>query len=128
MSLSPTWHKSLAAVPPIRVPDRDVSSFLEDTDSSSPMGPGTQAALASGPGGDQGLELDGVDSNPSSPRQFLTALETMGDTKVKQKRMLLLYELETQEKNLVKWSIRSFACIDLLFTTLFPVITTPPMP
>lgn len=49
------------------MPERDTSSFLEDTDDDSPMGPGTQAALVSGPGSDQSLELDGLDPNPSSP-------------------------------------------------------------
>lgn len=67
MSMSPTGHQALAAVPQIRVPDRDMSSFLEDTDYYSPLGLGTQAALASGPGSDQSLELDGLDLNPSSP-------------------------------------------------------------
>lgn len=55
MSMSPTGHQALAAVPQIRVPDRDMSFFLQDNDYYSPMGPGTQAALASGPGGQQGL-------------------------------------------------------------------------
>lgn len=56
MSMSPTGQQGLAAVPQIKVPDRDMSSFLEDTDHDSLLGLGTQAALASGPGCDQSLE------------------------------------------------------------------------
>lgn len=59
---------------------------------------------------------------------FLTMLRTKGDMKMKKKLKLLLCELQTQEKKLIKWSILKSFALTGFPQGVFPVIKIPLVP